>query len=95
MLCDWLMQPNPLGGPAAQGCRRYGRGADCLRQSGGCRRHPSQRYRAGAGAGLPLHKHFFQTGFLDVFQLIQLALLKGDEGVEVFEIGKNFILFIF
>ena len=39
--------------------------------------------KAGETLALPLHKHPFQTSFFDVFQLIQLALLEGDQGVEV------------
>ena len=40
-----------------------------------------------------LYKHLFKTGFLDVLQLFQLTLMKGDKGIEIAEKTADAFLF--
>ena len=42
-----------------------------------------------------LYKYLFKTGFLDVLQLFQLTLMKGDKGVNTSKAICNFLLLCF
>lgn len=51
-------------------------------------------FLTGKRTDLFLYKHLFQTGFLNVLQLFQLTLMKGDKGVEISQESPNFLLLI-
>ena len=42
-----------------------------------------------------LYKHLFKTGFLDVLQLFQLTLMKGDKGIKLCQKLANLLLLFY